>query len=322
MDKKIRFGIIGAGRIAQKFAKGVEFAEDARLVAIASRSMEKANGFGDLFGIEKRYDSYEELAKDPEVDVIYISTPNSLHKEHTILCLQNKKAVICEKPFASNKAEVEEMIRIAKENGVFLMEAMWTRYFPIVEKVREWVNNGLIGKVKMIKGDFGFKCDRGYGDIRFSKELAGGSLMDVGIYPISFASMIYKKQPQEIKVVADIGHTGVDEQAAVVFGYEEGEMALLSCAIMTETPRNMYIIGDKGYIHIPNVWYAEKAVLKVHGEEDVMINIPMEGNGYNHEVAEVVKCLQQGKLESDIMPLKESLEIMGTMDTIRKDIGL
>lgn len=322
MSKKIKFGIIGAGGIAKKFAKGLEYVEDAQLVAIASRNIENANMFGDMFGIEKRYNSYEELAKDKDIDVVYISTPNALHKEHTILCLENKKAVICEKPFGSNKSEVEEMIKVARENKVFLMEAMWTRYFPVIEKVREWVNDGVIGKVKMIKGDFGFKCDRGYGDIRFNKELAGGSLMDVGIYPVSFASMIYKEQPKEIKAIADMGHTGVDEQTAMIFGYEDDKMALLSCAIMTQMPRDLYIVGDYGYIQIPNVWYAQTAILRLHNKEDLVVNLPIEGNGYNYEAAEVVRCLQAGKLESDIMPLDESLAIIGTLDKVRQQIGL
>ena len=322
MGKKIRFGIIGAGRIAQKFATGLSFVEDAQLVAIASRSLENADLFADKFNIEKRYGSYEELVKDGEIDVVYISTPNALHKEHTILCLENKKAVICEKPFGASKAEVEEMIQVAKDNGVFLMEAMWTRFFPVVKAVKEWVEQGLIGNVKMIKGDFGFKSTSGYGDIRFNKDLAGGSLMDVGIYPVSFASLIYNAQPTDIKVIAHIGQTGVDEQTAMVLGYEKGQMALLSCAITTETPRNMYIIGEKGNIHIPDVWYAEKAVLKRDGHEDQEISLPIEGNGYNYEVQEVVTCMQNGQLESETMPLWETLEIIDTLDKIKEQIAI
>ena len=322
MRRKIRFGIIGAGRIAQKFATGLGFVEDAQLVAIASRSLENADLFADMFNIEKRYGSYEELAKDADIDVVYISTPNALHKEHTILCLENKKAVICEKPFGASKAEVEEMIQVAKNNGVFLMEAMWTRFFPVVKAVTEWVDQGVIGNVKMIKGDFGFKSTSGYGDIRFNKALAGGSLMDVGIYPVSFASMIYNAQPTDIKAIAHIGQTGVDEQTAMVLSYEKRQMALLSCAISTETPRNMYIIGEKGNIHIPNVWYAQTAVLKRDGHEDQEINLPMEGNGYNYEVQEVVTCMQNGQLESETMPLWETLEIIDTLDKIKEQIAI
>lgn len=316
MDRKIRFGIIGAGGIAQKFAKGIGFVEDAQLSAIASRSLERANTLADMFDVEKRYDSYEALAKDPDIDVVYICTPNALHKEHTILCLKNKKAVICEKPFAASKAEAQEMIQVAKDNGVFLMEAMWTRFFPVVKKVKEWVESGLIGQVKMIKGDFGFKCTRGYGDIRFNKDLAGGALMDVGIYPVSFASLIYNAQPTTIKTIASIGQTGVDEQTAMIFGYDNGQMALLSCAIATDIPRDMYIIGENGHIHIPNVWYAQSATLKVPGSEDQVIDLPMTGNGYNYEVEEVVRCIQNGRLESETMPLWESLEIVATLDKI------
>lgn len=323
MYKKIKFGIIGAGRIAKKFAEGIKYAKEAELIGIASRNITKSNEFGDIFGIKKRYDNYEALAKDEEIDVVYISTPNGLHKDHAILCLKNKKAVICEKPFAGSKKDVEEMISIAKENNVFLMEAMWTRFFPLIRRIREILNEDIIGKVKMIKGDFGFKSSTGYDDIRFDKNLAGGAIMDVGVYPISFVSMIYNRQPKEIKVISDICHTGVDEQSSMIFGYENGEMALLSCAIMTETPKNIFIIGDKGYIHIPHGWYrAEKAFIQVHNKDQETIHMPMEGNGYNYEIEEVIRCLKEGKLESDIMPLKESLEIQQTLDTIRKQIGI
>ena len=317
MGRKIRFGIIGAGRIAQKFATGISFVEDAQLTAVASRSLESADVFGDQFNIEKRYDSYEDLAKDPDIDVVYICTPNGLHKEHTILCLENKKAVICEKPFGTSKAEVEEMIQLAKDKGVFLMEAMWTRFFPLVRAVKDLVAEGAIGNVKMLKGDFGFKCTSGYDDIRFNKALSGGALMDVGIYPVSFASMIYNAQPTSVKAIANIGQTGVDEETAMVLGYDNGQTALLSCAITLETPRNMHIIGDKGHIHIPNVWYGQKAILKLNGSDDQVIDLPIEGNGYNYEIQEVVTCLQNGQLEIKIMPLWETLEIIDTLDKIK-----
>lgn len=321
MSKKVSFGIIGAGRIAQKFARGISYVEDAELIAVASRSIDKAEEFGHMFDIKNRYGSYEELVADEEVDVVYICTPNSLHKEHTILCLENKKAVICEKPFGVSQDEVEEMIQAAKDNGVFLMEAMWTRFFPIIKKVKELVEDGLIGQVKMIQGDFGFESDTGYEDIRFNKDLGGGSIFDVGIYPISLSSMIYQKQPTNVRVMANIGKTGVDEEAAMILGYDKGEMALLSSAITTETPRGVDIIGDKGYIQIPNAWYGEKAIIQIPNKETQVIDLPMEGNGYNYEVEEVVRCLQNGQLESDIMPLKESLAIIATVEKIRQELN-
>lgn len=323
MDKAINFGIIGAGRIARKFAEGISYVKEANLIGIASRNMDKANGFGDTYGVEYRYDNYEDLVRNKDVDVVYIATPNGLHKEHALLCFNHNKPVICEKPFAANKADVEVMINKAKEKNLFLMEAMWTRFFPLVKRVKEMIHDGVIGKVKMIKGDFGYKSDTAYEDIRFNKDLAGGAIMDVGIYPISFASMIFECRPNEIKVISDIGPTGVDEQTSVILGYEEGRMALIGCAIMTETPKNVFIIGEKGYIQIPNVWFdAQKAIVEVIGREKEMINIPKEGNGYNYEVEEVVKCLKEGKLESDFITLNESLEIQETLDIIRQQIGV
>ena len=316
MNKKIRFGILGAGNIAHKFAVGLGFVKDAEITAVASRSIDKANDFANKFNIKNRYASYEELATDDEIDVIYICTPNSLHKEHAILCFENKKAVICEKPLAVTKADAEEMVKSARENQVFFMEAMWVRFFPANKKVKELVDDGVIGKVKMIQADFGFKAAPGYNDIRFNKELGGGSIFDVGIYPISFASMIYKKQPTEMKVMTDIGGSGVDESAAMIFGYDKHEMAVLNSSLRYETPRSVNIIGEDGYIHIPNTWYAEKVIVAVNGQDKQVIDMPIEGNGYNYEVEEVVKCLQEGKLESEIMTLQESLDIMGTVDRI------
>lgn len=322
MQEKIRFGIIAAGRISESFATGLESVGEARLEAVASRNIQKAKAFATRFKAGHAYGSYLELAQDPDIDVVYIGSPNSLHREHSLLCLEHGKAVICEKPFASNQREAQEMVDLARKKGLFLMEAMWTRYIPMIQKIRGWVAEGRIGRVKLIKGDFGYKSDSAYTDIRFKPELAGGALLDVGIYPISFASMIFNQAPQSIDALTDIGPHGVDEQTSMLFGYPGGEMAQLSCAIMTGMPNEMSIIGEEGYIHLPRAWYAQEAKLHLPGQEAISLEIPIVGNGYNYEAAEVVTCLRAGRQESENMPLDESLALMATLDRVRKKIGL
>lgn len=321
MDKIIRFGIIGSGNIASQFAKGMETARGCELYAVAARNEDSAIAFANKFGAKKAYGSYEQLVQDDNVDVIYIATPNALHKEHSILAMKHKKNVICEKPLACNAKEAEEMIAVAKEEDVFLMEAMWTRFFPCIQKVKALVAAGTFGEIQMLQGDFGYQGKQ-LADIRYNLSLAGGALMDVGIYPVSFASFIYETQPSSIKALAKIGETGVDEQNTVIFQYESGALATLSSAMITHTKRDMILMGEKGYLHIPNVWQARSYTLHLHGKEPQVLDLPFEGNGYNYEIEEVVSCLLQGKKESDVMPLKESLAIMKTMDQIRKEIGL
>lgn len=324
MKKVINWAIMGTGTIANSFAKGLEVLEDAKLYAVGSRTKEKAEEFGKRYGAEKIYGSYEELVQDKEIDVVYIATTNDAHKENAILCLNNGKAVLCEKPFTINVKEAEEVIKLAKEKKLFLMEAMWSRYFPIMKIVRTWLDEGKIGEVRMVNADFGFRREgeRAREDRKFSPNRAGGALLDVGVYPISFASMVYKKAPKEITGLASICDTGVDEQSSMLLGYEKGNMAILACAINTPTPQEAKIIGNKGFIHIPYFFKATKATLSVIGEEPLTVELPLEGNGYNYEAAEVMKCLREGKLESELMPLDETVSIVKTMEELRRQWGI
>lgn len=322
MAKQFRIGILGASRIARKFASDAKAVRVTSLYAVAARNIESAKKFQEAFHMEQSYGSYEELINDDKVDIIYISTPNSFHKEHVLMCLNAGKAVICEKPFALNTKEVREMLEAAADKKVFLMEAMWTRYFPSVSKVQEWLGESKIGAIKMFQGDFGFKRESRE-DIRFERHLGGGALLDVGIYPISFASMIFGRQPEQIDAKAVLTEEGVDERICMQFVYGEGQMAQLSASIDLGTPRNAYIIGEKGYIHLPHAWYGKKAYLYDHEGQLVEEFIDTTKElGYRYELEEVAKCLEAGKMESDQMTLKESLEIMETLDRIRKLIGV
>lgn len=322
MKKQFNIGILGASRIARKFAADAKHVEEAKLYAVAARNLDSAEAFAQEFDMPWSYGSYEALVNDENVDIIYISTPNSRHKEHVILCLKAGKAVICEKPFALNEQEVEEMIQTAKSANVFLMEAMWTRYLPSITTAKQWVDEGRIGPIKIFQGDFGFKSE-GQEDIRFQRELGGGALLDVGIYPISLASFILGKQPDHIEAKATLTKQKIDEIVAMQFAYDSGEIAQLNASINLCTPRNAYIIGDKGYIHLPGAWYGKQAYL--YNSEGTLIEDFVDQSkdlGYRFELEEVIACLKSGKTESSKMTLKESLEITQTLDDVRKIVGV
>lgn len=323
MSRDIHWGILGTGAIAKKFATGLKSIPDARIAAIGSRTQATADAFAREYGAPRAHASYEALAQDPEVDVIYISTPHQLHCQNTLLCLEHGKAVLCEKPFAINAREARRMVEVARKMRVFLMEAMWTRFLPAMLQCREWIDAGRIGEPRMVMADFGFRADM-YAESRlFNPAYGGGSLLDVGIYPISFAGMIFGARPVSITGTAHLGPTGVDEQAAYVLGYDSGRMAVLSSAVRTETPHHAYVLGTDGMIHMhAPFWCTTKATLTAPGHEPVEFSQPHQSNGYEYQAMEVMRCLRAGDIESPGMPLDESILLMEIMDNLRAQWGL
>jgi predicted dehydrogenase len=320
--EKIRWGIISTGMIANAFAIGANFLEDAEVVAVGSRSQVSADAFGEEHHIPRRYDSYEALANDPDVDVIYIGTPHTLHAQNTLMCLNAGKHVLCEKPFTINAAEAETCIQLAQEKGLFLMEAIWMRYIPAIVKLRQLVNDGLIGTIKMIQADFAFHSPFDAEHRLYNPALGGGSLLDVGIYPISFTTMLLG-QPKTVHAHADIGQTGIDEQATMLFEYDNGVAALLSCGIHADMPNDAIVKGTKGYIRVHSpMWNPQRLTIHLRGQAPQVMDVPFESNAYNYEAAEVAACLRAGKLESDILPLAETLATMRLMDTLRASWGM
>lgn len=323
MVEKIKWGIIGPGSISRKFATGLQAVTDAELYAVASRDLEKATIFGKEFGAQKFYDSYEALVNDADVDVVYIGTPHTFHKPHTLLCLNAGKHVLCEKPFAVNLAEAREMVNLARDKRLFLMDALWTRYFPIMSKLRKLLREKTIGDVMLVQADFGFRMGAVIPEHRlFNPELAGGALLDVGIYPVQFASMIYGKQPESIVSQVTLGETGVDELSVSVFKYSDYEMATITTAIRMSTLHEARIMGTQGIISIPNWWHPTEMTVQVNGKDPDVYQYELEGNGYNYEAIEVGRCIREGLTESDVTPLSETLDIIRTMDTMRKKWGL
>jgi len=322
MSTKFRWGILGAGGIAKKFSIGVQALADHELIAVGSRTQEKADQFADQFNIPHRHASYEALVSDPEVDAIYVATPHPMHKENTLLCLAHGKHVLCEKPFTINAGEAKAIIDAARKHKLFLMEAMWTRFIPAVLEAKRLVDSGAIGEVRMINADFGYRAGFNPASRAFDPALGGGGLLDVGIYPLSLTSM-FLGRPDRIASLADIGQTGVDEQSAFVLGYPGGQLATIYNAVRTNTPQEAIIMGTDGMIRIhPPFWIPKKLTLTQPGKGAQEMEIPFAANGYNYEAAEVANCVRAGKLESDVMPLDESLQLMETMDAIRAQWGM
>ena len=319
--EKIKWGIIGAGSIANRFVEALKSLADAELTAVASRDAERAAGCAARYGTKRYYGSYEELVKDPEIDIVYVATPHSAHFDCTMLCLKAGKAVLCEKPFTINAPQAKQLVDTAREQKVFLMEAMWTRYLPAVEKVRKLLASGTIGDVRMVKADFGFRTEIVPEARLFNPELGGGALLDVGIYALSFASMVLGSKPLKASVMSHIGITGVDEQSAFMLEYEEGRLATLSCAIRTNTPHDAWVLGTEGHIRIPGFWHADSLEINRNGEVEIL-KLPYLSNGFPHEAIEAMDCLRQGRMESSVMPLDETVDLMHALDGLRFQIGL
>jgi len=322
MSHRIRWGILGTGKIAHQFANALRRMPDAELFAVGSRSAGSAGRFADEFEVVRHYASYAELVSDSDVEVIYVATPHSCHAENTRLALDAGKAVLCEKPFTINAAQTREVIKSARERKLFLMEAMWTRCFPLMKKLRELLASGAIGEVRQLTADFGFRAEYQDEPRLFGPEFGGGALLDVGVYPVSLASLLFGP-PTKIVSAANLGPTGVDEEASVILTHGRGEMAILHTAIRLETAQEAIITGTQGRIRIHSPWWRPVAMtLSRDDKPDERLDFPLEGNGYEYEAIEVMSCLRAGKLESPLMPLDESLSIMETLDAIRAQWGL
>lgn len=320
MADSVRWGILGLGSIARKMADALKGLPDAELVAVGSRSLDKAQKFAAEFGARRAYGSYQELASDADVDIVYVATPHPYHKDCAVMCLERGLAVLCEKPFAVNADEASQMIEAARSRNVFLMEAMWTRFLPLMERARQMVADGAIGDLRMLQADFGFRAGWDPAGRLLNPELAGGGLLDVGVYTVSLASWFFGA-PAHIASLAHLGKTGVDEQCAILLGYGGGEVAILSSAVRINTQHEAVLMGTEGMIRIPDFWRASRMKVIVDGDEQTF-EMPLAINGFEYEAEECMRCVRQGAAESQIMPLDETLSIMGTMDEIRSQWGL
>jgi predicted dehydrogenase len=323
--KKIKWGIIACGRIAKKFAADLKLVEGAELVAVAARDLSRAKAFAEEFNVQHAFGSYEELVKFDEVDVIYVSSPHSHHHEHTLLCLNHGKAVLCEKAFAINSKQAEEMVALARTKKVFLMEAMWTRFLPHYLKMKEMLGEGKIGEIKGVLAHFGFRPLPPMPQRIYDPELGGGALLDIGIYPVFLAQSLMGV-PDEIMAHMIPASTGVDEQCSILFKYKNGQSANLYATFTTSLETDADIFGTGGRIRLTNSFYKPSSKIQYYtGLVDTLTSIPTEtdpGFGYQHETHHVNECLRQGLTESPVWTLSDTLELMQTLDRIRVQMGL
>ena len=322
MGKKYKWGILAPGKMAAKFTKGLRILDNVELYAVGSRNKSRAEHFASDHGFKKFYGSYEELTDDKEVDVIYIASPHSYHFEHTIMCLKNKKPVICEKAFALNSTEVKEMINEAEKKKVFLMEALWPPFQPIYRKTKEILLGGEPGKIIHLNSRFSFQAPYDPADRKFNMKLGGGSLLDIGIYPVIDA-LYFMGVPSDVIAKASFTETGSEDTISIVLSYDDGHMATLYSSFRTAGGIGCDILCENGNLLFSRGRdMSQRLNVVLNGKENKEYSLLPDGMGYQYEANEVMKCLDEGKLQSDIVPLSFSLNLMNTLDRIRQAAGI
>jgi predicted dehydrogenase len=316
MTEPVGWGLIGTGGIAESFAADLMFTDSGRPAAVGSRHMDSANRFADQFDIPNRHASYEALVADPDVDVVYVATPHPMHYANTLLALRAGKPVLVEKAFTMNATEARDLVATARAERLFLMEAMWTRFLPHIAEIRSLLAEGALGDIVTVTADHGQWFAKDPEFRLFAAELGGGALLDLGVYPVSFASMVLGK-PDQIMTLIDPAFTGVDGQTSMLFGYESGAQAVLTCTSSAKSPTRAAIVGTEARIEIEGIFYAPTSFTLIsRGGERTYFDSQSEGRGLWYEAEAVARCLREGLLESPLMPLDESISIMETMDAV------
>jgi predicted dehydrogenase len=315
---KVRFGIIGAGRIAERFASVARSSERAEVVAVASRDEARAADFASRMGIARRCPSYLDLVRDPEIDAVYVATTHNFHLEQAALCLENGKAVLVEKPLVTARADAEALASLSKSRKLLLMEAMWTRCIPAFRKAREWVREGRIGAPRLVEAAFCFKAPFDPKDRLFNPELAGGALFDAGVYPIEFATGILGENPSRVSGVASIGETGVDYFDSIGLGFPSGAVASLACGLTAQVPRDARVYGDEGSVAVYDFLGARKCERFDRDGKPVEAFESKFEDGFIFEIEHFAELLRKGAIESDLIPQADSVACAGVFDELRK----
>jgi predicted dehydrogenase len=320
--KTWNFGILGPGKIARRFADAFQHVPNARVCAVASRDEKKAQQFAAAIHAEKCYGSYEEMVNDPGVDIVYISTPHPFHHGPALLCLRNHKAVLCEKPLAINLRQVKEMTDLARQNNTFLMEGMWSRFFPAIHKTLELIHAGTIGEVKFLQADFGFAAPVNPEGRVYNLALGGGAQLDVGVYPLFLAILLLGK-PHKVKAFSHLTGTGADATTGALLYYKTGATADIFSSIVFDSPKEAHIMGTLGRIVLHAPWYkTQKMSLQLNSGEITEFPFPHSGNGFEFQIKEVVRCLEEKKTECELMPHTMSLLMAEVSDEIRRQGGI
>jgi len=325
MQDPIRWGIIGTGDICRQFVSDLQHVDGAEAAAVGSRAQQTADAFADTHGIPARHASYEALANDPAIDAVYIGTPHPFHCANTLMCLEAGKPVVCEKPLGMNAREVERMIDAARLKGVFLMEAMWTAFFPAMQEALAWAHGGAIGGIRQVSASFCFPVPLEEAGRLFNLALGGGSLLDVGIYPVALSQLVFQEPPTQVSGWAHLGETGVDENAGIVLGYTGGQLATLSSGIRNAMPQRAVISGTEGWIDLPHPFYQPGSAALYHGEREIPVERVEHGRagyGYHYEAEAATRYIREGRTEAPEMTWAASLQLARTLDRIRGHWGL
>ncbi|HJA92075.1 MAG TPA: Gfo/Idh/MocA family oxidoreductase [Candidatus Eisenbergiella merdipullorum] len=319
--KRLKMAIMGTGKIASDMAETISRMEEVECFAVGSRSLEKAEAFAKKYGFQKAFGSYEDLVKEKEVELVYIATPHSEHFANAMLCIRHKKPVLCEKAFTANAKQARELLDRAEEENVFITEAMWVRYLPMLETIRQELENGAIGSPTMLTANLGYQMS---GVPRLQNpELAGGTLLDVGVYPINFARMLFGDKIIKITSACTYTDSGVDEQDCITFLYEDGRAAQLAASMLSVSDRRGTVYGTKGFMVIENISNFESlTVYDMNYREVKKIGRPAQITGYEYEVRACIRALTEGKLECEEMPHEETLRVMELMDGLREEWGV
>src|SRR5262245_38128153 len=320
LDRPIRWGVLATGKIAHSFASDLAVTPGAELAAVGSRSLASAQHFAQHYGFARAHGSYEELAGDHDVDVIYVATPHAMHLENVRACFANGKAVLCEKPLTLNTADTISLVKEAREQSRFLMEAMWMRCNPTIRAVQDMVATGAIGEVMSVSGDFGFVPDKPPEHRVFDPALGASAVLDIGIYPLTFA-WLFLGEPASITSVGTLSERGIDLSCASLLSYDDGATAVVECTMLAETPGRAAVGGTLGDIELPRRFHNPSEFTVTTASGPMTYHQEVLGNGYVHEIEEVQRCLHEGLTESPLVPLDDTIALMRQMDLIRSQVG-
>jgi predicted dehydrogenase len=321
--QSFNWGVIGPGSIANTFAKAIASSKKGKILAVASRSKERATDFANTYHIEKIYSDYGQMLANPDIDIIYIATPHNFHYQQAIMCLEAGKHVLVEKPCTVNSAQMKKLSELANSKNLLLQEALWSRFMPCLSQLRQLVNEGIVGDIQYIQSEIGFAFQNKKKSRLLKAELAGGSLLDLGIYSITVSQFFLQEHPDKVEAIGQLTDQNVDGHVLASMRYPSGRFAQFTCSILAQTSNTMRIVGTEGYINLPACfWDANKAYIYRDDKLVNSIDIPHPVNGFEYQIEESMRCIEQNLQCSNLMSHSDSIGVLSVMDDIREQTGV
>jgi predicted dehydrogenase len=321
--QSFNWGVIGPGNIANTFAKAIASSKKGEILAVASRSQERAADFASTYQIEKIYSNYERMLDDPEIDIIYIATPHNFHYQQAKMCLEAGKHVLVEKPCTVNAEQMQNLVELAQSKNLLLQEALWSRFMPCLSQLRQMLNDGIIGDIQYIQSEIGFAFQNREKSRLLKAELAGGSLLDLGIYSITVSQFFLQEHPHKVDAIGQLTDQQVDGHVLANMSYPSGRYAQFTCSMLSQTSNTMRIVGTEGYVNLPACFWDTDSALIYRDDKLVQsIEIPHPVNGFEYQIEESMRCIEQNMRCSEVMSHRDSIGVLGVMDDIRKQIGV